>query len=219
MNAKMQPIIYIHVEDPSMKVTLDELLRKFPGLSMENIEIIDHGSKSHLMKNLPKRLDGYAHVDRSVIRVLVLVDRDDSDCRELKNQLEEMAARYNLPTKSKPGADGHFLVVNRIVIEELEAWFFGDIDALRAAFPRIQDTLGKEAAYRHPDTIAGGTWEALHKVLSRAGYYKQGLPKIEVAQKIACHMEPSRNRSPSFQAFWLGLQALTNAPDNNHDRI
>ena len=55
--------------------------------------------------------------------------------------------------------------------------------------------------YRDPDAIAGGTWEALERVLQRAGYFRSGLRKIEAARAIAEHMDPARNRSASFRSF------------------
>ena len=95
------------------------------------------------------------------------------------------------------------------MIEELEAWFFGDPDALRAAYPRVSRTLERKARYRDPDAVPGGTWEALLRVLQRAGYYKGvPLPKLEAANRIAQHMDPERNRSRSFQAFRAGLECI-----------
>lgn len=101
-------------------------------------------------------------------------------------------------------------MINRIVIEELEAWFFGDADALRSAYPGVSSTLERKAAYRDPDAIQGGTWEALQRVLQRAGYYKgvKALPKLETAGRIAQHMDPARNRSRSFQVFRAGIESL-----------
>jgi len=92
-----------------------------------------------------------------------------------------------------------------VAIEELEAWFFGDVIALGEAFPRISEDLDKKARYRDPDAIAGGTWEALERVMQRAGYFQGGLAKIEAAREISQRMEPHRNRSTSFCRFRDGL--------------
>ena len=53
-----------------------------------------------------------------------------------------------------------FQLVNRLAVEELEAWFFGDVDAMATAYPRVPRTLAQRAPYRDPDRIKGGTWEA-----------------------------------------------------------
>ncbi len=96
----------------------------------------------------------------------------------------------------------------RIAIEELEAWFFGDVDALREAYPQVPRNLGRRAQFRDPDAITGGTAEALERVLKQAGYYRSGMPKVEVARRVAEHMDPGQNRSRSFQALVDGLQRL-----------
>jgi hypothetical protein len=97
-------------------------------------------------------------------------------------------------------------VLNRFTIEELKAWFFGDIEALHFAYPRISNHLGNKAPYRDPDAIIGGTWEALKRELRRVGYYfPGGLNKISAAREISRFMVPERNRSRSFKVFRQGL--------------
>lgn len=80
--------------------------------------------------------------------------------------------------------------------------------ALVAAYPGVSPHLGKQARYRNPDAIVGGTWEALERVLQRAGYYPGGLPKIEAAANISEHMDPDSNTSKSFQVFRDALRTL-----------
>ncbi|MGD0827532.1 MAG: DUF4276 family protein [Desulfobaccales bacterium] len=58
-------------------------------------------------------------------------------------------------------------VLNRIAIEELESWFFGDGIALKTAYPGIPETLDKKSKYRNPDAIER-TWEALERLASIA---------------------------------------------------
>lgn len=94
--------------------------------------------------------------------------------------------------------------MNRIAIEELEAWFFGDIQALRAAYPRLSANLGQRERYRDPDAIPGGTWECLERELRQVGYHKGGLQKIALARDVARHMQPERNRSQSSRLSIVG---------------
>jgi hypothetical protein len=140
--------------------------------------------------------------------IVILVDADDDDCLELKAQLEQIAQDAGLVTKSVSSAGQQFQVLNRLAMRELEAWFFGDIEALNAAYPRISLTLGQRAKYRNPDAITGGTWEALERLLQRLNYFPEGLPKITVAREVSRHMDPIRNRSRSFQIFRQGLMDL-----------
>jgi hypothetical protein len=163
--------------------------------------------KADLLSKLPARLRGYQSWIPPDWRVIVLVDEDRDDCTRLKQQLEHAARHANLPTKSAVRGHRHFHVVNRIAVEELEAWFFGDVEALATAYPGVPTSLSRRAKFRDPDAITGGTWEALEKVLQSAGYFAAGLPKIEVARTIGQHLDPSRNQSRSFRSFVAGLRA------------
>ena len=127
-----------------------------------------------------------------------MVDADEGDCREIKAKLENAARRGS-----------QFQILNRLAIEELEAWFFGDIEALNAAYPRISLSLGNKARYRDPDAKLGGTWEALERELKRVGYFLAGLNKISAAREMSRFMIPEPNRSKSFQVFHQGLLEMT----------
>ena len=193
----MRHLVFL-VEDPSMEEFLRTLL---PRLLPENcgFEVHAFRGKSNLLRNLKARLRGYARWLPDDWRIIVLVDRDDDDCRSLKERLEEASAAAGLRTRSQsPGAG--WQVVNRVVVEELEAWYFGEWTAVRAAYPRLSDGVPRRARYRDPDAISG-TWEAFERILQRCGYFSTGLRKVEVARTVAAHIEPDRNRSRSFNAF------------------
>jgi hypothetical protein len=199
--------IELLVEEPSAEAALNELLPRILG-KRASWAIHVHQGKGDLLANLGPRLRGYAKWLPEDWRIVVLVDRDANDCLKLKKGLENAARQAGLYTRSRPGRGGRVQVVNRIAVEELEAWFFGDTDALRTAFPRVPRTLGQKARYRNPDEIRGGTWESLERELQHAGYFRGGLGKIEAARTIARHMEPERNCSPSFRHFRNALVDL-----------
>jgi hypothetical protein len=200
--------IEFQVEEASMEAALAVLAPRLVR-GRASWRIINYQSKPRLLRELPRRLAGYqARLRSESLKLLVLVDRDADDCVSLKGKLEHMAQEAGLATKSRPAVDGLFAVVNRIAVEELEAWFFGDIAAVREAYPRISPTLHRQRPYRAPDAIAGGTWEALHRTLRQAGHLGPVYPKIETARSIAQHMLPERNRSPSFRTFCDGVAAL-----------
>ena len=163
--------------------------------------------KDQLLKRLPSRLNGYARWIPPDYRIVVLVDRDNEDCGKLKAQLEQMAFNAGLTTRSQP-VGGRFTVINRIVIEELEAWYFGDWQAVQRVYPRVSQYVPAKSRYRDPDAIQGGTWEHFARVLRRAGYYKNGLRKIEAAQTIGPLIDLENNRSHSFQCFRDALRGL-----------
>lgn len=64
--------------------------------------------------------------------MVILLDRDDDDCHELKRRLEAEARKAGFTTRSAGKAE----VVNRLVIEEQDAGYFGTglrkIEAARA---------------------------------------------------------------------------------------
>lgn len=195
------------VEELSAEAALQNLVPKILGLDV-TINIHTHQGKPDLINKLPGRLAGYKHWLPDDWNIVVLMDLDSADCIDSKNQLEEIAINAGFTTKSAAGQGRDFQVLNRLAIEELEAWFFGDVKALAGAYPRIPLSLGHRARYRDPDAIRGGTWEALERVLQNRGYYPGGLPKIAAAREISLHMDPQRNRSKSFQVFRDGLLAV-----------
>ena len=189
----------ILVEEPSMEAFLRELL---PGLLGEEatFEVYPYQCKDDLLSKLHSRLQGYASWLPNNWRVVVVVDRDDDDCEVLKRRMEQAAAGAGLRTR-KAGAARTWQVANRIAIEELEAWYFGDWDAVRKTYPRVPGTIPQKESYRNPDEIQGGSWEAFERVLQRAGYFKTGLRKMEVARALGKRMDPAQNRSRSFAVF------------------
>ena len=198
--------VEILAEEPSLEAALRLMIPKISaGLSFE---VYPYRCKQDLLSKLPARLKGYAAWLPQDWRIVVIVDRDDDDCAVLKRKLEKEARDAGLISRTRRGSAG-FQVVNRLAIEELEAWFFGDWGAVCAAYPGVDPNVPHKSKYRDPDAILGGTWEALERILRRAGYFQSGLRKIEAARAIAQHMDPKANRSPSFRAFRGALSEMT----------
>ena len=184
------------VEEQSMEAFLQTLLpRLLP--ETHSYEVHAFQGKRDLTRKLAARLRAYARWLPDDWRILVLVDRDRDDCRALKNELEETAQRAGLRTVSR---NARWQVANRIVIEELEAWYFGDWQAVQGAYPKVSPRIPIRRRYRDPDGMAD-TWEAFERVLRRYGYFPNGLRKTEAARAIAQHMDPAVNRSGSFSVF------------------
>lgn len=197
--------LIVMVEEPSMKAALNILLPKMVGDVV--FEIICFQCKDDLLKKLPDRLKGYKAWLPVHQAIIVVLDRDEENCFLLKQQLENISAQAGLVTKTHAGAGNGFQVANQIVIEELEAWFFGDWSAVQLAYPRVPTTIPQKTPYRDPDAIRGGTWEAFERELKKAGYYKTGLRKSQCARDVAQHMDVARNQSKSFQAFRAAVAA------------
>jgi hypothetical protein len=187
------------VEEPSMEAFLRALLpRLLP--QDRTFEVHPFQGKSDLLGKLEDRLRGYAAWLPADWRIVVVVDRDDEDCRELKDRLESIARNAGLRTRTRAG-NAPWQLVNRIAIEELEAWYFGDWAAVCSAYPRASSNVPRRQSFRDPDAITGGTWEAFERVMQEHGYFKGGLLKIEAARAIGANIDHARSSSRSFRAF------------------
>ena len=187
------------VEERSMEMFLRGLLPRLLG-DIATFNVYPSQGKSDLLRNLPARLRGYAAWLPRNWRVVVVVDRDRDRCQDLKRTMEQATAEAGL-RRRESGAVGNWQVANRIAVEELEAWYFGDWDAVREVYPKVPGAVTDKTAYRNPDEIAGGTWETFERLLQRAGYFASGLRKTEVARALGPHLVPTRNRSRSFASF------------------
>lgn len=194
------------LEEASAEAALNLLLPKLlpPGCTFT---CIPHQGKDDLLRRLPGRLKNYARLlpANADLRVVVMMDAD-ANCVHRKQQLEKLVAAAGLLTKTSATAGQTFQVVTRLAVTELEAWFLGDREAIRAAYSRVHS---KHFKGMHPvaDEIPDA-WETLWRVLKNANLYLAGKAKVEWATTIAPHLEPARNTSASFQYFCAGLAAL-----------
>ncbi len=60
--------------------------------------------KSDLRQELPKRLRGYAAWLPESWRIVVVIDRDDESCEELKRELDDAARGAGMSLRTSPGA-------------------------------------------------------------------------------------------------------------------
>jgi hypothetical protein len=195
------------VEELSAQEFLNYLLPKILRADI-SYKIHPFRGKSDLLSKLPNRLKGYKACPPDEYKIVILIDKDDDDCCTLKKKLEQIASNIGFTTKSSTDIKQTFQVLNRIAVEELEAWYFGDNNAITTAYPKVSKNLANQSKYRIPDEIKGGTWEALERILQKAGYHQGGLEKVKAARQIAIHMNPKENKSSSFQAFYQGLLQL-----------
>ncbi len=210
--------IEILVEDSSGATLLEVLLPQLLGVqgdsntwrvhAYKGIGKIPQGigkkvdpAKRILLDQLPKLLRGYGKTP-GIDAVVVVLDTDKRDCvaflAELKAVLDDKTV---VP-------DTMF----RLAIEEVEAWYFGDREALLAAYPRVRQDVMRSYVQ---DSVCD-TWELLadavypggSSAIKKAGWPLPGQVKHEWAKKIAPLMEPDRNVSPSFCKFRDGLRQL-----------
>ena len=210
----------ILVEDASGKIALQNIVEKILGpngqshsyriFAYKGIGRIPKGLRSRtdprkrvLLDQLPRLLRGYGKsLPQDQGAVLVIVDLDDKDCMSFKQELVAILQNCNpAPT-----------TLFRIAIEEGEAWFLGDEDAVQRAYPNVRRTVLN--TYRQ-DSICG-TWEKLadavypggSPALKKLGWPYIGQAKCEWAEKIAPHLNIEANESKSFQVFRDGLRKI-----------
>lgn len=194
------------VEESSAEAFLRALLPRILPASC-TFDVHPFQGKDDLLKKLRARLRGYATWLPDTWRIVVLIDRDDDDCVQLKRTLDDIIEDAGLRRRGQVASE-LWQVVGRLAIEELEAWYFADWAAVCAAYPRVATRIPAQSAYRDPDAIRGGTWEAFERVLKHHGYFTTGLRKIETARTIGALIDPTANRSASFRKFMETIQHL-----------
>ena len=210
--------IEILVEDASSKKLLEAILSRLlgehgdsnswrvhsykgTGRIPRNLNANGDPAKRMLLDQLPKLLRGYGRTP-GIDAVVVVLDSDRRNCVDFLSELETLLAACD------PAPDTMF----RLAIEEVEAWYFGDRQALQAAYPRAKaDVLDRYVQ----DSICD-TWELLadaiypggSAAIRKAGWPLPGQIKCEWAEKIGPLLEPDRNTSPSFGKLRDGLRRL-----------
>jgi hypothetical protein len=154
-----------------------------------------------LLDQLPKLMRGYGKTP-GIDAVVIVLDADKRECSEFLSDLKTAAAACN-PTPN---------TLFRLAIEEIEAWYFGDRDALLKAYPRAKlDVLGKYVQDSACDTwelLADAVYTGGSAAIKKTGWPLPGQVKHEWAIKIGPLMNPHRNISPSFGKLRDGLRQL-----------
>ena len=213
------------VEDQSGKVMLDSLVPRLLGdghthaiHSYKGIGRIPKGmkatsdaSKRILLDQLPRLLAGYGKTFAGFgadypAAVIVVCDLDRRDRPAFSTELHRIARQ------ATPCPRHAFC----LAIEEGEAWFLGDLVAIKQSYPKAKQ--GVLDGYVN-DSICG-TWEVLAdavcpggaKALEAQGWQRVGQEKSRWAKDITPNMRTARNRSPSFQGFVATLAEFTSVP-------
>ena len=164
--------------------------------------------KHALLRKLEYRLRGYSTWLPNDSRIVLIMDRDNEDCHQLKSRLETICENAGLLSR-QAAKDTDWQIVTRIAIEELEAWYFGDWQAVCQAYPNVSPNIPGMARYRDPDAVRGGTWEAFERIMMKSGYFGQGLAKVQAATAIGRHINAQHNRSHSFAMLRDAITEIT----------
>ncbi len=180
-----------------MKELLEGLLpRLVPGLTPgETFLCVVHDGKSDLERSVPRKLRAWREPG---VRFVVVRDNDGGDCLRLKGALQASCRQA-----------GRADTLVRIVCQELEAWYFGEPEALAEAFERRDLTrLSRQARYQDPD--------ALSRPAQLLAELVPEFQKIAGARRLAHRLTRERNRSSSFRVFVDGVARLAQAMALTH---
>jgi len=158
------------------KHTFNVLPYKGIGRIPRNLNRKADPSKRIFLDNLPRLLRGYGKTFQAYgsdyPAVIVVCDLDDKDLSEFKGELKAIL------DQCYPQPETRFC----ISIEEGEAWFLGDVDAVKAAYPDAKESVLR--AYVN-DSICG-TWEKLAEAVYPGGIKelskKNGLKLVQKNQ-------------------------------------
>ncbi len=210
--------IELLVEDSSGHRLLDILLPQILGLQGQTHtwRVTSYKGMGRIPKNLNARADPSKRILLDRLRqvlpglgktpgmdaVVIVIDADKRDCKIYLDELKTLAETCNpRPT-----------TMFRLAIEEIEAWYLGDVAALMGAYPRAKRSI----LQLYAQDSACDTWElladAVHPggstALKKAGWPLPGQIKHEWAAKIGPLMVLDKNASPSFRKFRDGLRRL-----------
>ncbi|MBF0153870.1 MAG: hypothetical protein HQL64_09055 [Magnetococcales bacterium] len=211
----------ILVEDQSGKKALDLMVPKIVGEGHtckvhsykgvgripKDLRGTTDPNKRILLDRLPRLLRGYGNKfssypsDYSAV-VIVVCDLDDKCLKEFRREL------YAILNACHPLPKAHFC----IAIEEGEAWFLGDLSAIKTAYPQAKETV----LNGYVNDAVCGTWEKLADAiypggadrLKAQGWQSIGAEKTKWADNITPHLNMDENKSPSFIYFRDKLREL-----------
>jgi hypothetical protein len=205
----------IHVEDTSGKCALETLIPKllndaatyrihsYKGLGQipKGLRPGTDASKRVLLDRLPKLLQGHGKSLQDGT-VVIICDLDERDKISFLSELHQVLDACN------PKPETLFC----LAVEEFEAWYLGDLDAVKRAYPRAKNSI----LINYTNDSICGTWEYLadavykggSKELKKRGRSAVGSEKTIWAKEITPYMNVNNNKSPSFNEMFANLTTI-----------
>ncbi|MFM9900269.1 MAG: DUF4276 family protein [Polaromonas sp.] len=188
MNQMTGRLVFL-VEEPSMKILLDGLLPNLlPGLiEGRHFLCVKHDGKSDLDRSIPRKLSAWRIPGD---RFVIMRDNDGADCVALKARLQALCR-----------ANGRAETLVRLVCQELESWYLGDLQALAKAFnnPKL-NTPALRKRFAYPDE-----WQKPSLEVDRM------VPEFQKgsgARAMADCLHDTGNLSHSFNVFVAGVRRI-----------
>lgn len=177
------------LEEPSMRVLLDAWLpRLFPGwVDGEHFQCIPHEGKSDLDRSIPRKLASWRIPGDHFV---IVRDNDNANCVDVKARLRAMCV-----------ASGRPETLVRLVCQELESWYLGDLASLARAFGLDKvDTPAHRKRFADPDSWQKPSVEVRRLVPS--------FQKMSGAREMGATLDARHNRSVSLRVFVDGVRSL-----------
>jgi hypothetical protein len=185
--------LFIFTEEKSLEICLDNLLPKIISNRSEQIKIRSHCGKEDLKKALKTALPTISKSQG--VKILITIDQDKDDCKNLKKELQKII-------QEKCHCDYKI----RIICQELESWFFGDLNAVSLAYPRFKfEQHRNKSRPKNVDEIDKPSKE-LVKILEKI--YSKKISKRELCEKISPLLNIAQNTSNSFNQTIQAIQHL-----------
>lgn len=167
-----------------LKVLLPKL---YPYSDDVAITYVTHEGKKDLKKSVRVKIKGWREPN---VHFVVILDQDKEDCFQLKSDIEKIC---------KDAGRSDTLI--RIVCRELEAWYFGELNALEQAYlgSNIVRKIKGKRQYRFPDQIVGPA--------KKIGELIPEFRKVDAARRMG-QLLSRDNTSPSFRVFLNGIDKL-----------
>ena len=181
--------VVVFVEEPSAEIVVLDLAKRF--IPHAAVSVIPHSGKTDLKNSFPKKIGAWVHPRDA--KFIILHDNDGANCKKLKSRLMSYV----------PGEKKNRCWV-RIVVQELESWYLGDLYALSKAGLMTDgqvNALVRKSKFREPDRLGNAKQEfmKLHDLVGQR----------LLARQIAPHLDPQRSSSPSFKLFVETLKKLS----------
>jgi hypothetical protein len=184
--------IVVLAEEPSGRIVAECLAQKL-GLGDRAI-VLEHQGKSDLEQSFPRKIGHWRSPNPP--RFVIMRDNDGADCLAKKDQLRRLVP---------PNAADRVKI--RLVVQELESWYLGDLDAVANAGLVSAAAVAQQKRrprFRDPDGIRHAKEEFKTKITPGG--------QIELARRIGPHLSLTLNRSRSFHAFVDALRWAAGAP-------
>ncbi len=154
----------------------------------KQIKVIPHEGKNDLEKSFPRKIASWRSPQRT--RFVICRDNDGSNCAILKQRLRGLLPQIT-----------HHEFKLRLVMNELEAWYLADLEALQKAgliSQGVVDQNRNKKKFRSPENLLNAKQEFAILVKTKG--------QITLARRIAPHLELQNERCSSFKHFIAALR-------------